>query len=292
MLIVDRRGDIMIRQLFEEDQVFFTLMETGINDDYIERIFPSLTKGNHVLYGLFVEDQLVSMAGYTVFSNYYAMLGRLRSDRRFQGKGYSTSLLAFVIERAKDDSNVEWIGANTERDNLPAQKILARLHMKKVTTLFNATRVTAPDTSFNEAIAWKEIVDIEAKQDLLIKEFVDEHRVFPYECYYSFPATHSLFLEANVNDWCLFQHPTEDRFVIFKYDQKGTNYLHMVYPWDDLWTQEGLWEVVRNQVQLFNEKFPEGKLWIDLSETQKSLKPEDVTFEIPSPWILFEVKRD
>ena len=43
-------------------------------------------QGENRLFGLFVENKLVSLGGFSIFANEYAMLGRLRSDRSIRGK--------------------------------------------------------------------------------------------------------------------------------------------------------------------------------------------------------------
>ncbi|WP_347862444.1 GNAT family N-acetyltransferase [Salimicrobium sp. PL1-032A] len=112
--------DITMKQLTERDKSFFTSMSTGIEDDYIARIFERLvTSESHTLYGMFRGGQLVSTAGYSLFAEgTCAMLGRLRSDINHRGKGYSTELLHHIITELKHRRRVEWIGPTLKRPTL------------------------------------------------------------------------------------------------------------------------------------------------------------------------------
>lgn len=74
----------LIRALTKEDLPSLQAMETGIEDDYVIRVFERISTGNNKLFGLFSNDQLVSVGGLTVFAKQYAMLGRMRSDLRFR----------------------------------------------------------------------------------------------------------------------------------------------------------------------------------------------------------------
>lgn len=81
----------LIRQLLPLDKNLMTGMHTGIADDYIIRIFDRLCTGNHVLFGTFINHQLVSTAGYSTFGSDYAMFGRLRSDIRYRSRGIQSN---------------------------------------------------------------------------------------------------------------------------------------------------------------------------------------------------------
>lgn len=85
-----------IRELAAEDFPLLQAMDTGIEDDYIKLFFDRFSTGTNRLYGLFVGDHLASIGGHSVFASRYAMLGRMRSDRRFRGKALSTELMSYI----------------------------------------------------------------------------------------------------------------------------------------------------------------------------------------------------
>ena len=74
---------ITIRQLQQDDLNHVKSMETGIVDDYLIRVYHRVSKDASRLYGLFVDNHLASIGGYTIFEEHYIMLGRMRSDLRF-----------------------------------------------------------------------------------------------------------------------------------------------------------------------------------------------------------------
>ncbi|MFC7321988.1 hypothetical protein [Halobacillus campisalis] len=55
---------VQVRKLTLNDLPALTQMDTGIEDDYVIRIFDRLVASpSQELYGLFQEDQLLSLAG-------------------------------------------------------------------------------------------------------------------------------------------------------------------------------------------------------------------------------------
>src|SRR5699024_11097771 len=124
--------------LHMEDIPLLQNMETGIENDYILRIAGNLMEGNNRLFGLFANKQLVSFGGYSLFANHYAMLGRLRSDRRFKKNGYATQLMRYMRDAAFRLPQVEWVGANTQEDNLSARRVMEKIGSQPYTTLHGA----------------------------------------------------------------------------------------------------------------------------------------------------------
>ncbi|SEQ95950.1 hypothetical protein SAMN05216232_3808 [Virgibacillus subterraneus] len=96
------------RVLNSNDFKHLEKMNTGIEDDYIKRIFNRLITGKNRLYGLFLDDQMVSLGGYSIYASRYAMLGRLRTDRRFMGKGFSTELMYHMMNKAFQINGIQW----------------------------------------------------------------------------------------------------------------------------------------------------------------------------------------
>ncbi|SDI41461.1 Acetyltransferase (GNAT) family protein [Natribacillus halophilus] len=282
----------MIRQLHLEDLPRFEKMDTGIEDDYILAIFDRLVTGNHRLYGLFVDDQLVSTGGYTVFANRYAMLGRLRSDRSIQGQNLSTKLMTFVIDKALEHPHIQWVGANTQEHNTPARRVLDKLNLPSQATLFNAT--TSNVTSLeSDSEPWQPIHDLKRKREWVEKTYIQSSAVFPLECYYPFPASEALFTDEHLQNWSFYENHDQTRFFIAKTDQKKYHYLHVVYPWSDLWSQNGLWETVSAAYRALKEQTGEETyIWTDLTREEVNLLPEDHPFTLPSPWILYGVNRE
>nr|WP_246593728.1 GNAT family N-acetyltransferase [Evansella tamaricis] len=284
-------------------------MDTGISDDYVGRIFDRLTTGNHRLYGLFLDDQLVSMGGYSIFAGRYAMLGRLRSDRRFRGKDLATELLSHILNGAFKVNGIEWVGGNTQEDNTPARRVLEKIGLTPILTVHG---VLSQDISIlkSDARPWKQINSVERKWFWLQERYVKTGKVFPYECYYSFPSSHALFQEEEIEKWTFFENEEQTRFIITKRDQKGHQYLHVVYPWNDFSTQKGFWETVakgydqmQKEIELEDKDsdtekskgFPGAKesfIWLDLTKDEVQRLPQEHPFEVPPAWVLYGVRKE
>lgn len=280
-----------IRLLNNEDFPYFEAMETAIEEDYILGIFDKITSGKNKLYGLFIDNQLISMGGYSVFANHYAMLGRLRSDVRYRGKHYATELLTHVLNDAFHMQGIEWIGANTQEYNKPARRIVENLGFKPYTTLHGAVTQDIKVLD-REAKPWNPIHSLERKKYWLKETYLKHSAVFPYECYYSFPASEALFQDQEVESWNFYENNEKTRFLITKYDYKRKHYLHVAYPWDDITSQEGLWETIsQGYNKLLQEKGENSYIWMDLKKEAAQLLPTDHQFELPSPWILYGIDK-
>lgn len=278
--------------LTSEDFPYLEAMDTGIEDDYVVRIFHSLTTENHRLYGLFIDGQMASMGGYTIFAERYAMLGRLRSDRRFRGNNLATQLISYIMNQAFQVDGIQWVGANTQEYNIPARRVVEKLRLKPYVMLHGAV---TKDTSALETGAkpWKHIDSIERKKQWLKEVYLKSSSVFPYECYYSFPASKELFCNEDIEKWSFYENEEKTRVLITKYDQKKDHYLHVVYPWSDMLSQKGLWETIAKDYRKLKEQV-EGDtyIWIDLTKEEAQSLPENHQFELPSPWILYGVEKE
>lgn len=284
--------DNLIRLLTIDDLPYLEAMETGIEDDYIERIFIKLVTGNNFLYGLFWNDKLVSIGGFTIFVKRYAMLGRMRSDYRYRGNNLSTKLMTYVMDEVFKLQSIQWVGANTQEENLPAKRVLEKLGLTRLSTLYGST---TKDLSMLEsgAAPWQEVLDLERKKKWIDQLYVKTGAVFPYECYYSFPASEDLFTEEKLMEWCFYENDTSTRVLITKTDLKDYYYLHTVYPWNDLMEQQGLWETIATAYRkLANNVVDETYIWMDLSKEATQSLPNYHSFELPSPWILYEINRE
>ncbi|GAB3793408.1 GNAT family N-acetyltransferase [Virgibacillus kimchii] len=280
----------VIRQLYEQDLPIVEGMQTGIEDDYVIRIFERLASPPNRLFGLFVDNQLVSMAGYTIYAKHYAMVGRLRSDIRFKGNGYSTKLTSHVFKEASKEKNIVWVGANTQEHNIPAQRVLEKNRLDQHIYLHGAV---TEDTSIMETGAepWQRITSLERKKKWLEETYIKSGQPFPFECYYPFPGSRYLFHDKDIAQWNFYENEDRSRFLITKTDQKKHHYLHAVYPWDDITSQKGLWETISRDYRDFaaqNEE--ETYIWMDLTKEEAKQLPAGHAFELPDPWILFGTK--
>ncbi|RKQ34672.1 GNAT family N-acetyltransferase [Oceanobacillus halophilus] len=276
----------LIRLLTDEDYPHLEAMDTGMKDDYVQRVFPRLVRGNNRLYGLFLDGQLVSIGGYSIYAKHHAMLGRLRSDRRFRGSDLATELMSYVMQEAFRSEDIQWVGANTQEDNAAARRVLEKLKLKKLTALHGAL---TKDTSALVAGAktWNEVHDLQRKKEWVHQAYVENSNLFPYECYYPFPASWELFNNEDLQKWSFYENDKQTRFLITKTDQKKHYYLHAVYPWSDITNQAGLWETIsKDYEKVLKQTKSEAYIWMDLTKEEAQTLPPNHSFQLPSPWIL------
>lgn len=281
----------LIRQLDLEDLHYLEKMKTGIEDDYILRVYNRIAGGSSRLFGLFQDGQLASIGGYTIFADQYAMLGRMRSDLRYRGNNLSTQLMAHIMEEVFSLPAVQWVGANTQVENSSARRVLDKLGLTEVSTLYSAVSPEVSSLAADGAV-WQELSDLTQKQEWINQLYIQTGEVFPYECYYTFPASQALFADADLSQWAFFENPDKSRVLIAKKDYKRNYYLHAVYPWDDLMEQPGLWETISAAQHRLSEKVKsETLIWMDLTPDQVSSLPAYHPFDLPSPWLLYGTKR-
>ena len=279
--------ETLIRALTKEDLPKLEAMETGIQDDYVIRVFDRISSGNNKLFGLFTDGQLVSVGGLTVFAKQYAMLGRMRSDLRFRGNDLSTRLMSKVLEEAFNLPDITWVGANTQEENIPAQRVLKKIGLAEKHVSYGAT---AKDLSSlkNGQPLWRRIGRISEKRQWLRRLYVESAAVFPYECYYPFPASEEMFEDEQIAAWNFFENDRGDRVLITKKDIKKHLFLQAIYPFDDIMEQSGLWDTVSlAQEELTSKYSSDVRVWMDLTKQQAARLPVDHPFTLPSPWILF-----
>lgn len=276
-----------IRQLQLQDLHYLEKMNTGIEDDYILRVYDRISKGSSRMYGLFFDEQLVSVGGYTIFAKQYVMLGRMRSDLRYRGNNLSTQLMNFILEQTLTLPNIQWIGANTQHNNVSARRVMDKLGLTELSILYSAisSNIAHLETGGR---AWEKVTAISKKRAWIEQLYIQTGAVFPYECYYAFPASEKLFTEENFAQWSFFENPQQDRVLITKQDYKREYYLHVIYSWDDLLSQPGLWETMSMaQLELSIKVKTNPSIWIDLSPSQVQSLPNNHPFELPSPWLLY-----
>lgn len=284
------RLDITIRPLSNEDFVLYEKMETGLDDDYMLRVWERISSGEYNrLFGLFADGQLASIAGYTLYAEENAMLGRLRSDVRFRGKSFATKILQHVIQEALKEPKVKWISANTEEHNIPAQKVLKKLGLPHVITLYGALTQNLSSLKNTESKTWHKIEGIEEKKAWIEETYLNPSfpkTIFPFETHYPFPATPALFQDRFLEEWTFYENEDKTRYFIIWEEFKGNYYLNITYPWQDVAEQPGLWETVDSLYQELKSRHDNSFVWIDLTPEETKMLPEGHPFDLPSPWML------
>lgn len=281
----------VIRPLSKSDYRLYKFMQTGLEEDYMLDIFPALTDGESRLFGLFIDEQLVSTAGYTIFANHFVMLGRLRSDTRFRGKSYGTEILEYVKNRALDIPDIEFVGANTEAYNTPAQKVLQKIKLPLLTTLYAAQTQDLSSLSTDRIESWVKVEDLGRKKEWISRTYLNDdfpETIFPFGAYYPFPASDSLFKEDFLKTLNFYENESQSRYLILDEEDKGGNYLylHVIYPWDDFMEQTGFWETIHEQLSNIKNEKPHVVMWMDLTEEKAQKLPESHPLTLPSPWML------
>ncbi|QHT47584.1 GNAT family N-acetyltransferase [Bacillus sp. SB49] len=273
-----------IRRLTRNDYDVFKRMDTGIEDDYVLRIFPRLVESDsEYLYGMFEDDALLSICGISLYGKgRYAMLGRLRSDRRHQGKGCSTNLLSRVIEDFQINENIRWFGGHTQINNKAARRVFSKLgfHGESVT---HAVILKKPEhlKGHTPGPVWEEVTDPSHKRSLLMQY---ASKVFPYECYYPLPYDEVFFTDAYMKASSFYINKAEDRFMIIRNDVKGEAYAHVKYSWDDAFHQPGFYETV---LEYWKKNSENDGCWFDFTEAGFQTIPNTTAFEFQDPWILY-----
>lgn len=280
-----------IRKLGPDDEIHIQNMQTNVANDYIPEAFQHLVVPPNVLYGLFVDGELASIAGYTMFANELAMLGRLRSDVRFHGHGFATEIMAYIRDEAFKNPDVHWVGANTQAANKPTHRVLEKIDLTHHMTAYGATALEVATLEAGGNL-WQEIDCLKQKRDWIERIYLAKKSYFPYECYYLLPAFPSLFTDDKLNAWTFYENESQTRVIIMKQDEKKHTYVHVIYPWDDLTTQRGLWETISNaQQKLADQCGAEVYIWMDLSVEVVSTLPAGHPFDLPSPWTLYGIYR-
>lgn len=281
-----------IRKLDTEDFKLVQNMQTSVADDYIPQAFHNLIIEPNILYGLFVDGQLVSIAGYSVFAEELAMLGRLRSDVRFHGHGFATDIMAYIRDAAFENPRIRWVGANTQEENRPTNRVLDKIGLLQNISTYSA--IAADVTSFEkQGKTWNKIDDLKRKRYWLDKVYATETTFFPYECYYLLPSIPKLFTDDTIRNWTFYENPAQTRMIIMKHDEKKQTYLHVIYPWDDITEQPGLWETItKAQQQLEKRLKTDVFIWMDLSKQTVNKLPDNHPFDLPSPWTLYAAYRE
>ncbi|GGF31942.1 hypothetical protein GCM10010954_33900 [Halobacillus andaensis] len=280
---------LQVRQLTMDDLPALKMMETGIDDDYVIRIFGRLIESpTQELFGLFLNEQLISLAGYSLFGqDRFAVIGRLRSDVRYRGQGYATELLKPVINHIKDYKGVKWIGANTHVTNHSARRLLEKSGLEPGIISYYLTLIDPSSlANYKSGPRWNEIYNTEEKRQVLLHLKNNQLGVFPYECYYPFPYDAAFFTDEYLSDAKLYINPARSRFVLIKNDRKKYDYSHVKYFWNDHYEQPGFFETILHH---WNENTQNVGCWIDFSELGFHKIPDLTPYEVQNPWILYGI---
>lgn len=282
-----------IRKLTAEDFIYYKKMQTGLDDDYMLQVFDRITSGDNYVYGLFINEDMVALSGFTLFKNYYAMLGRLRTDQRYRGQGYGTKIVDYSIEQALAHPDVKWIGANTEKHNKAAQSVLKKVGFPPV-ELFYAAQTHTVEKLVKDDWTWEEVTDLNKKMDWIRQTYLHptfDKKVFPLESYYPFPVSEKMF-EGSIDHWHFFENKEKTRYVMLWEERKGKNFLHVVYPWQDFMEQPGLFNTIEQSLLHAKKNDSETILWWDYTETDVTSLPSDHPFDLPSPWVLHGLSKE
>src|SRR5699024_2111437 len=159
------------------------------------------------------------------------------------------------------------------------------------TTLHGALTEDVEALTEGEA-AWTELTDMNQKRNWLTHTYIQRNLIFPYECYYLFPSSPVLFPDAVLNEWNMYENSDQTRIVITKKDRKKHHYLHVAYPWDDIFEQAGLWQAVARDYRALKEETNEKTyIWYDMTKQQALSLPDDHHWHLPSPWRLYGMDR-
>lgn len=275
-----------VRRLTLADYSFIQNMQTNIQDDYILHVFPELVQSQtDKVFGLFVNDQLVTIAGYSLFPGGHAMLGRLRSDIRYRTSGYATKLLYSIIDHLHGLTGISWIGANTNTHNKAARKVLDKLEMKQIMPLYSYPVKQGITVTGVDGPVWKKITDTNQKRLLLEKIYLKKKElVYPFECYYPFPYSADLVTDQELHQSSCYLNPANDRFMLIKHDHKKEHFAQVKYFWDDHFAQAGFWNTVNHHI---NKDPLQSRPWLDFTERGVASIPQLEDFDIADGWVLY-----
>lgn len=241
-------------------------MKTNIHNDYILRIFPRLVEQESLL-GYFENDRLIGIAGLTVFENEIGILGRLRTDVTYRGRGIATSLMKELIQNAYMSDSMKWVGYATEMDNTPANELSKNVNMSIKSKLVSARVRPGEIAGMDDRLVFKSMTDPLMKRSELINSFEEsKFSFFPYEIYYPLPYIPSL---SNLYMEKLEMYSSGGGSFFLMRDEKGDSYLHVKLFNAHLLTSKPMWNIIN---KIAND---EGRtIWIDLPKEHADLLEE------------------
>lgn len=240
-----------IRQLTIDDYRSVLDMQTGIEDDYVIGSFPQLIENPaQSLFGLMTEEGLAAVAGVYRLPNGNGILGRLRSDIRYQSKGNATALLKHIIAYCEQDPRMNWLGAITRKSNLPAQRVLDKLDMRYNSQFISLLMENPGEAEFPAAAPWQPIEGTEAKRDAIEQAAKDTKLAFyPYEAYFPIPYAAAILEDEYIEKLSVFRNTDASRIMAIQEDFKGRDLAQIQYFWPDVFEQDGLWAAVFDYLQ-------------------------------------------
>ncbi|WP_366247527.1 GNAT family N-acetyltransferase [Terribacillus aidingensis] len=278
-----------IRQLTINDYRAVLNMQTGIEDDYVLRIFPQLIENPaQTLFGLETEEGIAALAGVYRLPNGNGILGRLRSDIRFHSRGNATALLQHIIAFCEKDPTMNWVGAITRKSNLPAQRVLDKLHIHAESS-FISLLMEAPDKFVSPSAApWELIEGTENKRAAIEQAAVDTKAAFyPFEAYFPIPYASAILEDAYIEKLAVFRDPDSSRVMAIQEDHKGMDIAQIQYLWPDVFQQNGLWAAVFNYLKQSDKPLvPQ----LDVSAKNASSIPAAFSgsfTEDDAPWLIY-----
>ncbi|WP_171016914.1 GNAT family N-acetyltransferase [Pseudalkalibacillus caeni] len=268
--------DLHMRRLGLGDAEQFRQMETGIENDYVVRIFDKLVQED-LLYGAFYENELIGIAGITVYEIQYAILGRLRTRVHDRGKGVARKLFRFLVSQLRQNPHIKWIGYATEESNIPANSIASHLSMDCIAKIYSSKLNRTGSGHFasldSDTDDWQEIKGCKEKK-LLFKQAMEESGMnfFPYAVYYPLPAYPEDISDDYLSGCRMWAR--NGRFFCLMPEEKGESYFHLKYFWNDIFEQTGLW---KKAIRLAERE--DRVIWFDMSESMFRSLPEKQWFE-------------
>lgn len=278
-----------IRQLTIDDYRSVLDMQTGIEDDYVIGSFPQLIENPaQSLFGLMTEEGLAAVAGVYRLPNGNGILGRLRSDIRYQSKGNATALLKHIIAYCEQDPRMNWLGAITRKSNLPAQRVLDKLDMRYNSQFISLLMENPGEAEFPAAAPWQPIEGTEAKRDAIEQAAKDTKLAFyPYEAYFPIPYAAAILEDEYIEKLSVFRNTDASRIMAIQEDFKGRDLAQIQYFWPDVFEQDGLWAAVFDYLQQSDRQLvPQ----LDVSPGNASCIPavfKESFAEDDDPWLIY-----
>ncbi|MBN8207973.1 GNAT family N-acetyltransferase [Bacillus sp. NTK071] len=270
----------MIRKLKAADIEDVIGMETGIEDDYVIRIFSKLIEEDYML-GYFEGDTLVGIAGITIFEEEVAVLGRLRTHMNYRGRGIASTLMKQLKEEAFHSLGMQWVGYATEKHNKAGNRLARNLQMNFEATIVSSRISPNAVAGTYDTQPYRFDFSRESKNKYL-EEFSQNEDLpfFPHSIYYPLPYVPTL-TTSYLDTIEMYQNDL-GTFMIMK-EEKGASYLH-VKVWNErtLHSKE-MWQIVNAEAEREARS-----IWIDLPTYQaKSLEAQSHQ----TIWHLYGIKR-
>ncbi|WP_169525400.1 GNAT family N-acetyltransferase [Pseudalkalibacillus hwajinpoensis] len=246
----------MIRKLTAADIEEVTGMETGIEDDYVIRIFSKLIEENYML-GYFEAHTLVGIAGVTIYEGEVAVLGRLRTHKEYRGRGIASTLMNQLKKESFHSLDMDWVGYATEMNNIAGNRMARHLQMNLEAIVVSSRISPGAVEGTHDTQPYRSDFSRNSKKKYL-EECSEKERLpfFPHSIYYPLPYVPKLTV-GYLDSIEMFQNDLGS-FMIMK-EEKGASYLH-VKVWNErtLHSKE-MWQIVNAEAEREARS-----IWIDL----------------------------